>query len=325
MNIFFYGRTRGNSGPDNVNRAWLTRLPENFLAAGSENKYLQLAEALWKLLFCRVMVVSGLSRMGCILTAAAKLLGKKAVYIMHGCAAFEAEANRIENTGAALAQERFLLETADLLLPVSRKYMLWVRQRYPQYGGKLDFLHPGMPSFPDLPRGETLPGSILACGADREIKNNLPLARAVETMEGAAYLTVCGASCHGDPFADFSHTEYLGLLPQRDYWQKLSETEVFVLNSSVESFGMSALEALACGCSLLVSRFAGVTDLLELEPEDVIWDPMDTEALKNKLSHLRKHPNNVRLRRQLAQNPWTCEDALHRLEILCRQLEQEAP
>jgi len=314
MKILFFGRTQGNSGPDNVNRAFYAHLTPAFLAASPGGRCIDLLKDLGKLLHADALVVSGLSRKGCILTAAAGVLGKKRIYIMHGCAEMEAEINGQKST-APIDQERWLMKQADLILAVSGKYRDFLADRFLEYAGKLDYLNPGVPELPYYNIvGGRRSGSVMAAGADRAIKNNLPLARAVESLEGKLHLEICGAACHGDPFSAFRHTEYLGLLPREEYWDKLRQTEIFVVNSSIESFCLSALEALACGCSLLISRNAGVCDLLPLEEEDIIREPLDIEELKNKLLWLRAHPNNARLR---AVN-WTWEDAAARLEQLCQ-------
>ena len=314
MKILFFGRTQGNSGPDNVNRAFYAHLTPNFLAAEPGGAFFHMVKDFWKLYTCQALVVSGLSRKGCILTASAKLLGRKAIYIMHGCAEFEEEVNHLMQPGP-VKQERYLMRCSDRILAVSRKYRDWLADRYPEYADKLDHLNPGVPQLPIYKEKGIIPGSVMAAGADRPIKNNLPLARAVEELGGQLSLRICGASCHGDPFSEFRHTRYLGLLPQPEYWKKLRETEIFVVNSSLESFGLSALEALSCGCSLLVSRNAGVCDLLPLQEEDIICDPLDTEELKCKLKWIQAHPNHARLRAK----QWTCEDAVARLEELCRK------
>lgn len=315
MKILFFGRTQGNSGPDNVNRAVYAHLTPSFLKAEPGGGIRGLLRDLRKLCRCEVLVVSGLSRKGCVLTGAAKLLGRRVVYLMHGCAEFEKEINGLSHR-APIKQERYLMASCHKILTVSKRYQDWVAERYPKYAEKLGHVNPGVPALPDYKGNRKLPGSIMAAGADRAIKNNLSLARAVENLEGKASLQICGACCHGNPFETFRHTRYLGLLPQEAYWQKLRETEVFVVNSSLESFGLSALEALSCGCSLLISGNAGVCDLLPLEEEDTIRDPLDTEELKNKLLWIQAHPNHARLRAR----KWTYDDMVQRLEELCRKV-----
>ena len=306
--ILFYGRTQGNSGPDNVNRAVYGHLGTKFLPAGKGG----VLRDLKALRGCGTLLVSGLSRRGCLLTWAAKILGKRTVYLLHGCAVWEGEVNGLDNAGPA-RQERYLLSRCDRIVTVSRSYRDFLALRYPQYGEKLDFWYPGIPALSAGCGREKLPGTIVAAGADRPLKNNRALARAVEELDGAFSLEICGAACHGGAFGELRHSRYLGLLPQPCYWEKLDRTEIFVVNSTRESFGISALEALARGCSLLVSREAGVRELLALEQTDIIEDPLDTEELKAKLLWIHAHPNHSRL--SLPGRTWA--EAVAELACLC--------
>ena len=306
--ILFYGRTQGNSGPDNVNRQIYAHLSSGFLPAGKGHFLRDLA----MLLRCDTLLVSGLSRRGCLLTWAAKRLGKTTVYLLHGCAAWEAEVNEME-AETPIRQERYLMAACDRILTVSGSYRDFLARRYPACASKLGFWYPGIPELTACAGSEKVPGSILAAGADRPLKNNLSLAKAVEELAGAFSLEICGAACREDFLEDFSHSRYLGLLPQEEYWRKLAETEIFVVNSTRESFGISPLEALNRGCSLLVSRGAGICELLNLEEMDIIENPLDTEELKSKLLWIHHHPNHSRL--ALPKRSW--DDAVVELARLC--------
>ena len=88
-----------------------------------------------------------------------------------------------------------------------------------------------------------------------------------------------------------------------------------MVNSTRESFGISPLEALACGCSLLVSRGTGICELLSLQEEDIIEDPLDTEKLKSKLLWIHSHPNHCRL--TLPRRSW--DAAVTELAQLCER------
>ena len=79
------------------------------------------------------------------------------------------------------------------------------------------------------------------------------------------------------------------------------------------SLGISPLEALSRGCSLLVSRGAGICELLNLEEMDIIENPLDTEELKSKLLWIHHHPNHSRL--ALPKRSWA--DAVAELARLC--------
>lgn len=315
MKILFFGGTKGSSGPDHVNRRMVENLTERFRYVKSASRCLRAAEALEKCVFSDVTVVSGVSALGCMLMALAGLLGRKRVYIMHGCAAHEAKTDGLKNVDACLRQERYLLEHADLLLPVSEKFRDWVRSRYPRYAEKTKHLYNGIDKSPVLPSKKKA-GSVMASGGGSRIKNNAVAAAAVESLSGELRLEICGSGLSEDT----PNVRYLGQLSHEAFLEKLGETEIFVVNSIFESFSIAAVEALSCGCSLLISEAAGVTGLLTLEENDIIHDPMNAGEIKEKLLHLHTHPNNRRLLSGLDFERWSYAQSVARLEKLCADL-----
>lgn len=321
MRILFYGGRYCNNGPDNVNKGIVKNLSDSFYYTKITNKYLEFVEAVWKLLFCRVVVVSGVCRKGCLLTGIARKLGKKSVYIMHGCAEHETKLNGIQLAETERKQAEYLMKNADLLLPVSRKFMLWVQTHYPQYADKTKYLFNGIDitAFAHISHGVQRAGSVAVSGGMSPLKNNLIVAEAVEMLEGKAFLEVYGSEETGAVDGK-RHSCLAGKLPNADFLQQLSTTQLFVLNSVFETFSLAALEALVCGCSVLLSEIAGVTDLLALEESDIIHDPMDVEEIRSKIEYLLEHPNNGRLMAKLDLNKYSFAKMVERLEDICADL-----
>lgn len=321
MKILFWGETEGNVGPANINRGIAADLSERFRRVTSRGKYRELAAALCLLLPSDAVVVSGLSRKGVILVGAAKLLGKRSVYLMHGCAEQEYRCNGVEPDARCLAQEAFLLKHCDLILPVSRRYMLWFREQYPRFANKTDYLCNGVDTrlFARQQSRDKIPGSVAVAGGLTPLKNNLVVARAVEDLEGKACLRIYGGEKQPLP-GIYRYTEQVGKLANGEFLEQLSATRLFVLNSLLESFSIAAVEALACGCSLLISEKAGVADLLALEETDVIHDPMDVEEIRSKIGYLLEHPNHHRLRSQFDPEAWSFKVMAENLENKCAAL-----
>lgn len=318
MRILFCGDAVGNSGPGNVNKEIVKNLNSRFLYANWKNKYLHMLQLCFLLLRSRVVVVSGVSRKGALLFRLAGLLGKRKVYLMHGCAAWEIHINQITLSEKILAQERYLLEHSDLILAVSHRYALWFRQQYPQYAHKVSHLTLGVsldvPDFSDVPK---VKGHVAAVGGMRKLKNNSIVADVVESMNGRASLVVYGMPAVA---TGHRHTLCKGHIPHDQFLKGLAEAELFVLNSLLESFSLAAIEALLCGCSVLISQVAGVTDLLTLEESDIIRDPNDKEELTRKIAYLLEHPNNQRILSRLDLQAHTYEKCVQRLENLCIDL-----
>lgn len=324
MRILFGGEVKGNSGPSNVNRSIRANFTESFTGIDSRNKYRKTLEGLGKCLRCDVVVLSGVTRFGCILLGIAKIFRKKTVFIMHGCGEYEVELNHIQGMEKGLRQEQFLLQNADLLLPVSRKFMIWFQERYPQYADKTKYLFNGIDTelLQSLTVGQKKAGTAAAAGGSQILKNNQIVAQAVEELGGSVRLNIYGPWQTAAPA--FQHSCSRGHIPHGDFIAQLKETELFILNSLFETFSIAVIEALLCGCSVLVSEVAGVTDLLALEENDMIHDPMDVEEIKRKILYLQENPNNERILSQLDLNEWSYRKSVQRLEQLCAELVKTA-
>lgn len=323
MKILFWGGGKGSSGPANVSNSYRAALTESFVLVKSSHKYGELVEAVWKLLFCECVVISGVSRKGTLLVGFARIFGKKSVYIMHGCAEYECEINKTTCSWQGLTQEQYLLKYSTLILAVSKKYRYWVHNRYPQYADKTDFLYNGIEKVL-LPEGavfEKRANSVIAAGGNRIQKANNVLAAAIDSMHGAVRLEIYGDL--DGPVYQGEYAKYMGPVCNEQFYQKLAQAQLFVLNSIVESFSVATIEALMCGCSVLVSESAGVTDLLTLEEMDVIHDPMDKEEICRKIKYLLEHPNNERILASLDLEEYSYPRQTEKLEQICRDLIQK--
>jgi L-malate glycosyltransferase len=73
---------------------------------------------------------------------------------------------------------------------------------------------------------------------------------------------------------------------QQDPAPLLSCADVFVLPSTLESFGMAALEAMACEVPVVASRVGGLPELIEDGATGFLCDPDDTGAMTERTARL---------------------------------------
>ncbi len=320
--ILFIGDLKSNAGPANVNKALLPYLGEQYVFLTAKSSYTRMAELVFKLLGCSVLVVSGISRLGAAAVKVARFTGVKTVYIMHGCAEYESELNGSSSADSLMVErEREIMRRADLLLPVSASFADWVRARYTQYADKTRHLYNGIVRPESLPEHrEKTRGLIVSAGGDRPTKNNASLALAVEQMQGEAALTVCGKLHHPQKLTARKNVKYTDLIPQSEFFAELCRAEVFVLNSVFEPFSLSVTDALACGCSVLISDRAGIADILDLRECDLIRDPNNTAEIAEKLRYLLQDPNCERISSALDFDAYSCAKQAERLTAFCGEL-----
>lgn len=321
----FIGGTDGNTGPSNVNKGIVASLTSSFYVADSKNKVAKYLSALVNTFRCEVVIVSGMSKVGVYAIKLAKLLNKKTIYIMHGCYEIETALNEAVVDANSIQMEQYILHSVDLILPVSKRYSQVIQSKYPYCKGKMAYLHNGVERIAfDYGRESRERGRIIAVGGDRKLKNNIVVANAVAKLDDSKKLMVYGHLYHPDNLPKGNNIEFKGLVSQEQLYREMSQSELFVLNSTLESFGLTVFDALQCGCSVLVSNAAGALDILNVTEHDVIYDPMNENEIAEKIDYLLQHPNNERLMKDLDFNKISYKEEVERLEQFCRKLSEKA-
>ena len=131
---------------------------------------------------------------------------------------------------------------------------------------------------------------------------------------------VYGYLYHPDDLPKGNNIEFKGLVSQEQLYKEMAQSELFVLNSTLESFGLTVFDALQCGCSVLISNAAGALDLLDVAEHDVIYDPMDEDEIAKKIDYLLQNPNNSRLMKDLNFDEISYKTEVKKLEQFCKEL-----
>lgn len=322
--ILLLGGIYRNTGPANVNRN-LVLADESIWYQKSRNRVFRILETAIKFALADTIVFSAYVRMPMVRLA--KRLKKKTVYIMHGYIKYENMVNGLNLPESELLEEDQVIRGVDLILCVSETHKKWFQQQCPDIRN-VHFLHNGI-DLPDIISHDTterLQNSIAVAGGNRSIKNNDVVCAAVEQLpqygvsEPSLYVYGRNEKNIEEPFAEFSRTIYKGLLPNAQFLEELKKIQLFVINSTVESFALVAGEALTCGCSLLVSEKVGFVDLLDLTEADVIHDTQDPHEIAEKIAYLLKNPNHERLATSVDFEHYSKANAAVRLHRICDAL-----
>ena len=225
----------------------------------------------------------------------------------------------------ALNYEKYFLNNSDLILAVSERYSKMIQEKYPFCADRMNYLHNGVDKVDfNCNAVQREKGRIIAVGGDRKLKNNIEVANAVAKLDDSKKLMVYGHLYHPDDLPKGKNIEFKGLVPQKQLYEEMMKSELYVLNSVYEPFALSVFDALLCGCSILVTNVAGALELLNVTEHDVIYDPMDKDEIAEKIEYLLQHPNNERLMKKLDFDKISYEAEVKRLEQFCEMLCQKS-
>lgn len=326
---FLAGDTYSGTGPANATAALLAAMPSNTLYLKNKSKALRAVEIIGKIRKSDAVIFSGHSRQNILGMKCAKKAGVFSVYIMHGAVEYENRINKVENKDMA-ADEREMMERADLILAVSKTFEEWLKENYPEYKEKISHLTNGIDRTEfyvnhtgEKPARED--NVLLSVGGGMPRKRIKELAEAVKILNERDGMDLI-LKVAGDTGADsgeidsYSAVQNLGLLGTEEMKELYLSSRLFIQNSIFETFGLAPLEALLCGCDIMVSRNCGVLEVFrEYEDTDVIEDPEDIEEIAEKIKHNLSSGNNERLLKaiDLTGNSWE-----KRAEELCRIIEE---
>jgi len=217
------------------------------------------------------------------------------------------------------ALEQAALQAADRVLCVSRASAETLRDHYALEWAKVRVLHNAYSPLAEAPRpaaAENGAGGAPAGAAERDpvvlylgrladqkapelflqaaarVRARLPRARFVMSGSGELYPEVLeqARTLGLEPALRFT-----GHLDGAELAQAYADADLYVMSSPSEPFGISALEALSMGVPTLVSRRAGVTEVVR---SVLRFEPGDVADLADKMHSALAHPG---LRRTLVE------------------------
>lgn len=116
--------------------------------------------------------------------------------------------------------------------------------------------------------------------------------------------------------------EFLG--PVREVAKVLAQLDLFLLPSEYESFGLAALEAMACGVPVVCSEAGGIPEVVEHDVSGLLCKVGDYRCMAESAVCLlknpaRRHAMRAAARRQAVER-FPCEGVLEMYEAIYRRL-----
>lgn len=268
----------------------------------SKGKAARFFELLFKIPRSSVLFLSGHSRQNILAMRTGKIFRKKAAYLMHGAVEYENGINHVEDAGMAF-DERRMMEKADLILAVSRQFEEWLKERYPQYAGKISHVTNGIDwqmITENATGDERAPEGIISVGGGMPRKCIVNVCRAIEKLNKNGHnitLTVVGdKGADSEAIKAYPFVKDLGLISHEELMREYHRNKIFVQNSVFETFGLAPIEALLSYADVLISKECGALSVIKkTEDMDIINDPQDIDEIASKLEHLLKEENHTRL------------------------------
>jgi len=321
MKVFLLGSHSYNSGPDNVNRDFISVSDERLVYLSTNNKIGKIIEIIKYLKTCDVILISGICSLKILRLI--KQSRKPIIYLMHGDIVYENQVNHENIDEKVLNAQNEIFESADKIICVSEKYSEWVGARHTQYKNKITFVNNGLKiSRRDKKEKQFL--SIAISGGNRPIKANNFVCDAIKILQskGQKYkVYVFGRNYPNcDELPELDNMQYLGQLDEREYYEYLDKIELFIMNSDVESFGLSVADAINCNCSLLMSNNIGALSIFQIKEEDTIINNHNANEIAEKVSWIQEHPNTDRLYNSLKLDEISVRSSYDKLMKICEDV-----
>jgi glycosyltransferase involved in cell wall biosynthesis len=177
---------------------------------------------------------------------------------------------------------RATVRHAEAVIAVSDYLRRELEVKVPQSRGKTEVIDSGV----DLERFRVEPAPVggphfLCIGSLTERKNVLRLADAFARL-GEGTLTFVGDGPLRPQLEGRERVELAGVVPHEELPARIAAAHVVCQPSLIEPFGQAALEAMACGRSVVATRTGGPPEFV---PPDagVLVDPLDVEGMVDAL------------------------------------------
>jgi glycosyltransferase involved in cell wall biosynthesis len=176
------------------------------------------------------------------------------------------------------AATRFVARRAAAIIAVSDYLRRELEAKVPEARGKTEVVDSGveLERFTVQPAPEG-PPHYLCIGSLIQRKNVLRLARAFERLNEGT-LTFVGDGPLRTQLESRPGIELTGSLPSDRIPARIAAAHVVCQPSLIEPFGQAALEAMACGRSVVATRIGGPPEFVPPEA-GVLVDPVDEDAL----------------------------------------------
>lgn len=330
MKLFIAGDSWSETGPANVTYNLIKELPKETLSLATRNKFTRFIEIIFNTLKADIVVYSGFSVQNLFGFFLAKLFHKTSYYIMHGSVDFEGRINCDWNYKMVM-QEKKMLKNANYILAVSELFAEWLKKEYPEYDNKIYFLANGinwdiMPQKINGIKRNT--NQLLSIGGGMPRKNILSICKAVNKLyqeDSTCKIRLVVLGNDGKDSSEikkYHFVDYRGILSHEETIKIMLQSKLFIQNSSFETFGLAPIEALICGCDILLSENVGAISIIDgLIDNDIIKCYTCVDEIKEKIAYGLECSNQQRLINSINKSKTSTHNRAMELLKIIKRLE----
>ena len=310
--VFFIGDFYNNNGPSIANNALFKCLlldPDRTIQvsrSGNGNKLYRLFELLAKLPAADAICLCSFSFVNYYAILAAKLFHKKIMYILHGYIQYEEAINGApkKSLKKMMRLENFTFRCSDKIICVSKNAMKFVSNDFKEYHNKFEYIY----NYVDIEakkhilKDSNLDYIFMSIGGGMPRKANLQVCKAIEQLicrgdikrERVQYIVVGPLMQFGKEIKKYDFVEYYEQLSHDQVIEKLQTADLYIQNSIFETFCLAVVEAIKCGCNVLLSKNIGAIELVSgLSENNIIMNVNDVSEIADKITNSIIHASTL--------------------------------
>ena len=294
--IYFVGDMLNKTGPAIANQNYYLYLKNDMFYCFSNNRIIRSLHYIIHLFVVKKVVISSFSKLNLILLKIGKFFNKETFYLMHGFKKEEVKYQDLEDKvkEKKIKYEYELLDNVNHILCVSKFFSEYLANIYPEFKNKIKYVNNGINVENITKREKSKQYTIMSVGGGRRQKNNLTVCKAIEKAQiDVKYIIVGEQDIDGDEIKKYPFVEYYDELPHEEVIKLMNRADLYIQNSYFETFGIALMEALKCGCNLLISSKIGAIEVLKgLSQSDIINDVDNVDEISIKILNKIKEKSN---------------------------------
>lgn len=123
---------------------------------------------------------------------------------------------------------------------------------------------------------------------------------------------------NGESILKYPFVTKMGQMDKDRYYAELRKTDLYVIASDTEPFGLVVGDGINCGCSMLLSKNIGALSIFDnLSCEDLLDNNHDIFEIANKIKHLLTCSNAKRLYESVNKERCSGRHAFLKLKDIC--------